>query len=73
MCDPDPRAQTPVKQALGSGVDRILGQNGGEDRVYLHDDSGQLAELSAQKMSRIPQDVVGRIVAEHKAHFHATG
>jgi hypothetical protein len=24
---PDPRAQTPVKQALGSGVDRILGQN----------------------------------------------
>jgi hypothetical protein len=34
---------------------------------------GQTAELSAQKMARIPQDVVGRIVAEHKAHFHATG
>jgi hypothetical protein len=34
---------------------------------------GQLAELSAQKMARIPQDVVGRIVAEHKAHFSCHG
>jgi hypothetical protein len=42
----------------------------GSRRVHL---AGCTAELSAQKMRPIPQQVVGRATHDHKVHFHATG